>query len=179
MKRCNCWVSTVKKKCAMQSKIVRCPNFGTNRHQKYPNAFFCNTCDVWDQWDVLNARLNCEMAKYKCQAVGHVLDNNPQKKQARAMGVPCSRWQPQLPPVSPPRPIRRRTAENQTTNQNYDETATDQNYDEMASLPTPRTTIYSNQQVKKASKDKSKSSTAPEKIHTMVKLHKLKMMYWM
>ena len=73
-----------------------------------------------------------------------------------------------MPPVSPPRPIRRRTAENQTTNQNYDETATDQNYDEMASLPTPRTILDSNQQAKIKA-----SSTVSEKTHIMVKLSKL------
>ena len=83
-------------------------DFGTNHHVKYPTAFICSNCDLWDQRDATNVRLNHEMNKYKCAAQHSALDNNPQQQQTGYFDAPWTRWwiDPSQP-NSPPRPIRK------------------------------------------------------------------------
>ena len=75
--------------------------------QKYPSAFFCNNCDWWDQRDITNVKLTCEMEKYKCKA-SHPLFEAPQEWHILAIDIPWSKWKGNLP-VSPPWPIRKST----------------------------------------------------------------------
>jgi len=74
---------------------------------KVSKCLFCNNCDWWDQRDITNVKLTCEMEKYKCKA-SHPLFEAPQEWHILAIDIPWSKWKGNLP-VSPPWPIRKST----------------------------------------------------------------------
>ena len=90
--------------------VMTCSDFSANCHVKYPTAFFCSNCDLWDKRGVANNRLNHDMKKYKCTAQHTLLYDNPQhQQQAGYRDAPWS-WSPnQLQPISSPQTIRNST----------------------------------------------------------------------
>ena len=56
--------------------FVRCTHFGADRHAKYPNAFFCHQCDVWESSRQFSKRAKKTQKRYACRAQ-HTSTINP------------------------------------------------------------------------------------------------------
>ena len=82
-------LSPPRKKIHTRAAMITCCDFGVDRQQQFPSAFFCHGCDMWERRDVSNKRLHWEMRVYSCTAT-HSLYGVPQQAKEWSHGVAWS-----------------------------------------------------------------------------------------
>jgi len=63
----------------LRRKAVTCLDFGKDRRVKYHDAFFCLSCDDWENCHVVNSRAKRDSVRFRCKA-NHSSLSTPMKK---------------------------------------------------------------------------------------------------